>query len=284
MRCQSGKTKMDTTKRYPYRFATWMEIAAGIFFLAHVSGCTSFERMFPPKKEAQTAGIEKQLHQIASSNAAIRQGMKEIDYHLQTLDARIDRLEKDLDKFATRSELYKKLSPPMVVQKPASRSETAAPIKSLPEKARITPDGGKPKQQVKPKKATQPERLSAQGEYERALSAYKEHHYDRALRYFKRFLERYPHHELADNAQYWLGETYYDMKKYPSAISAFKNVVTRYGDRDKAPDALLKIGYAYIALQDIDNARTFLKKVIKDYPFSDAQTKARTKLKELKNL
>jgi tol-pal system protein YbgF len=101
---------------------------------------------------------------------------------------------------------------------------------------------------------------------------------------FKGFLKQYPQHHLADNAQYWVGEIYYDIENFPSAILAFKEVVTRYGNENKAPDALLKIGYAYIALDDPNNARIFLKRVIKNYPFSEAEAKARAKLKELENL
>ena len=101
---------------------------------------------------------------------------------------------------------------------------------------------------------------------------------------FKSFYQRYPDHELADNAQYWLGEIYYDREDYPNAILAFKEVVTRHVEENKAPDALLKIGYAYIALDDPANARVFLKRVIKNYPFGESEAKARAKLKEIENL
>jgi TolA-binding protein len=60
--------------------------------------------------------------------------------------------------------------------------------------------------------------------------------------------------------------------------------VTRHPEGTKAPDALLKIGYAYVALDDPTNARVFLKRVVKNYPFSEAQSKAQAKLKELENL
>jgi len=60
--------------------------------------------------------------------------------------------------------------------------------------------------------------------------------------------------------------------------------VTRYADKNKAPDALLKIGYAYMALDDPGKARVFIKRLIKNYPFSEAASKARAKLKELENV
>ncbi len=117
--------------------------------------------------------------------------------------------------------------------------------------------------------------------HEKAYEAYSKHRFDEAMALFKKFLQRYPKHDLADNALYWIGETYYDMEDYPNAILAFKEVVTLYAERSKAPDALLKIGYSYLALDDPVNARNYFKRVIKNYPFSDAEAKARAKLKEL---
>jgi tol-pal system protein YbgF len=121
-------------------------------------------------------------------------------------------------------------------------------------------------------------------QYDRAYSAYVQQRYDESLALFKAFFDRHPKHDLADNAQYWIGEIYYDMEDYPNAVLAFKEVVTKYADRNKAPDALLKIGYAYIAMDDPNNARIFLKRVIKNYPFSTAETMAQMKLKEMENL
>ena len=121
-------------------------------------------------------------------------------------------------------------------------------------------------------------------EYEKAYKAYKDHRYDDALAHFKSFIQRYPDHDLADNAQYWLGEVHYDREDYPNAILAFKEVVTRYGDKNKAPDALLKMGYAYVALDDPINARVFFRRLIKNYPFSESVAKAQAKLKEIENL
>jgi len=56
------------------------------------------------------------------------------------------------------------------------------------------------------------------------------------------FLARYPKDELAANAQYWLGETYYGEKKWNDAIVEFQKVLKEYKGSDKVPDALLKIG------------------------------------------
>jgi len=141
-----------------------------------------------------------------------------------------------------------------------------------------------PTPEVEAKRAAVSTKQVPQREYEKAYAVYEEQRYDEALTLFKEFLERYPQHHLADNAQYWIGEIYYDMRNYANAILAFKEVVTHYTEENKTPDALLKIGYTYIALDDPSNARIFLKRVIDNYPLSQAESKARAKLKELKSL
>ena len=56
---------------------------------------------------------------------------------------------------------------------------------------------------------------------------------------FQDFMNRYPKDELAANAQYWLGETYYAEKKWNDAIVEFQKVLKEYKGSDKVPDALL---------------------------------------------
>ena len=68
---------------------------------------------------------------------------------------------------------------------------------------------------------------------------------------------RHPHHELADNAQYWLGEVYYDQKDYARALTEFRATVTAYPRGNKVADALLKVGFAYQALGEGAKARAF---------------------------
>lgn len=117
--------------------------------------------------------------------------------------------------------------------------------------------------------------------YNSALAAYKKMDYNTAVSEFTAFAEKYPEHELADNALYWIGECLYAQKKFSEAAAAFEAVTTRYPEGSKVPDALLKTGYAYLALDDKDNARLFLKKVIRNFPFSQAGSKAEGMLKRL---
>lgn len=98
---------------------------------------------------------------------------------------------------------------------------------------------------------------------------------------FREFLRLYSSHDLADNAQYWLGECSYDRKDYASAVREFRRVVERYPRGNKVPDALLKVGYSYLALGSVDAGKQTLVQLIRSYPRHQAANLATTRLAEL---
>ena len=79
--------------------------------------------------------------------------------------------------------------------------------------------------------------------YQAAFELLKEQRYEPAAMAFEQFLVTYPDSELADNAQYWLAETYYVQRQFTTALPAFELVVSSYPNSIKLPDALLKIGF-----------------------------------------
>jgi tol-pal system protein YbgF len=102
----------------------------------------------------------------------------------------------------------------------------------------------------------------------------------RARELLQDFLARYPKDELAPNAQYWLGETYYAEKKWNDAIVEFQKVLKEYKGSDKVPDALLKIGMAFQAQGDCQNATLFYEEVTQGHRGSPAAKTAREKTAE----
>jgi tol-pal system protein YbgF len=235
-----------------------MALFLSIFFLVQLPACSWFK----PGKDPRVAVLQQELDRIAKSNSATQQKVEEIYNHVFVLQAKADTLEATLDE---------------LVGRPVPKSQiTEPPVEALEAPA---PNGD-----VEPPETRveiEPAPLSPESEYEPAYEAYTKQHFDKAMTLFRKFLQHYPEHDLADNARYWIGEIYYDTNDYPNAILAFKEVVTRYPERSKAPDALLKAGYSYVALDDPVTARIYFVKVIKDYPFSEAEAKARAKLKEL---
>ena len=118
--------------------------------------------------------------------------------------------------------------------------------------------------------------------YGEAFDALKAGKYPEAIAGMQEFLTLHPNHPLADNAQYWLGQTYYVTRDYERAIAAFAAVGVRPTDLAKTPDALLKKGLSEIELKRPDAARATLADLVNRFPNSDAARTARERLQSLR--
>ena len=124
--------------------------------------------------------------------------------------------------------------------------------------------------------------MKEQQAYQSAFNLLKAGRYDQAAKSFRQFLSDYPTSKFADNAQYWLGEAYYDRKLYEKALVEFRRVVTRYPRGNKVPDALLKIGYSYTSLKQLGKARQAFKQLKTVYPKGRPAELASAQLAKLK--
>jgi tol-pal system protein YbgF len=136
-----------------------------------------------------------------------------------------------------------------------------------------------PPRRVEPATSSSPD--PAKAAYEQHLARLQAGDHDAAVRGFHAFLDDFPDHDLADNAQYWLGESMYHRKLYREALDAFGAVVERYPRGNKVPDALLKLGFCHLALQEHDQARAALARVIELFPKSHPAALAAERLETL---
>ena len=120
-----------------------------------------------------------------------------------------------------------------------------------------------------------------QSAYNQAFDILKAGRYPDAIRGFQQFLQSWPQSALADNAQYWLGESYYVTRDFQSAAAAFQTLLDRWPDSRKAPDALLKLGYTQAELKHTAQARATLTSVSSRYPGTDAANLAAARLLQL---
>lgn len=118
--------------------------------------------------------------------------------------------------------------------------------------------------------------------YQAAFELLKEGRYDQSAKAFQQFLVSYPDSELADNAQYWLAESYYVSQRFDEALPIFNAVISDFPSSRKVPDALLKIGYCNYELKRWDAAETALGRVVADYPETTAARLASKRLEQLR--
>ena len=114
--------------------------------------------------------------------------------------------------------------------------------------------------------------------YNSAYSDFTKASYDLAKQGFEEYLKHYPDTELSDNAQYWIGESYYVQHKYFDAVQAFDRVLQDYPKGDKAPAAALKKGYSLLEMKNNEAGIRELRGVIQKYPGSDSAQLAKDRL------
>jgi tol-pal system protein YbgF len=106
----------------------------------------------------------------------------------------------------------------------------------------------------------------AQFLYDRGYTLYHQARYIDAESGFRRFLQTYPRNELADNAQYWIGESRYARGDIRGALAAFQETVERYPEGNKVPDAILKLAGCLEELGASEAAQARYDEVLRRFP------------------
>jgi tol-pal system protein YbgF len=118
--------------------------------------------------------------------------------------------------------------------------------------------------------------------YKDAYEAFQKGDLDGARLKFEVFLKQYPNTELSDNAQFWIGETFYQKRDYEKAILEYEKVIVKYPEGEKVSSALYKQAIAFLELGDKTNARNLLKRVMERYPQSEQAEMAKKRLETIK--
>lgn len=113
--------------------------------------------------------------------------------------------------------------------------------------------------------------------YDAAYALLKKGEYEKAQKAFSTFLKDYPKSDLAGNANYWLGETYYARGKYEQAIGIFADGVSKYKNSSKAPDNMLKLGLTLKQLNKKTESCTAFKSLETEFPKASQTLKDRAK-------
>ncbi len=117
--------------------------------------------------------------------------------------------------------------------------------------------------------------------YQAAFELLKQQRYEPAAMAFQQFLISFPGSQLADNAQYWLAESYYVTDQFNDALAQFSMVISQYPDSRKVPDALLKVGYCNYELERWNDSRAALSRVQNEYAGTTAARLAEQRLNRM---
>lgn len=118
--------------------------------------------------------------------------------------------------------------------------------------------------------------------YNAALAQYNRGAYGTARTGFEDFLENYPDHELAPDAQYFLAETHASEEARAGALEELSEVWERWPDHPRAATALYRSGVIEMERGRLADARVFFQRVLAGYPNSAEAPLAENQLARLR--
>jgi tol-pal system protein YbgF len=114
-----------------------------------------------------------------------------------------------------------------------------------------------------------------------AYGDYLRGNYQLAVEQFRQFLARFPLSEQADDAQYWIGESFFNQGLYDQALAEFDNLLSTYPQGDKVPAARLKRAYTLLTMNQTETGIKELRQLLIEFPDSAEATAAKQRLEQL---
>jgi tol-pal system protein YbgF len=256
------------------------------------AGCAS-EPPQPDPVQQKLSDLDARMGRIEANQVEASQRIDQVQGSLRELRGRLEELEHNSDALAKQQrDLYADLDKRLAAATaPASAGSGAATAGGAPAGATgattgagaVAQSGDAPGAGSAGAGGSGAGAASSteQAVYGQAFDALKAGSYSVAIAGFKDFLGSYPSSPLAENAQYWLGESYYVTHDYEAAAGAFRALLKKWPDSRKAPDALLKLGYTQSAQKQYAAARATLNEVMRKYPGSDPAKLAAERLRRL---
>jgi tol-pal system protein YbgF len=216
----------------------------------------------------------------AADNTQLTQMQTAMTEMLERLDVMNDRLTRmEETRTAEPVAVIAPAPAPVVdrVTEPAVQARATAPSPALSRSVTI--------QETTPQAAPASRALAGAqvaDNYRAALVMYGRGRAREARQAFQDVYDSDPGGELADNALFWIGETYFAAADYNNAMRYYRRVSVDFGDQNKAPDAMYKMGLAQAKTGDLALARRTLQEVIAKYPYSSSAASARQELTRIK--
>ena len=260
-----------------------------------VSGRT---REQPAEGEQRAQAINQRLDALVATLSALTRRVDDLTTRVDTL-ARLGRLTPGPPR-PVSPPVSGSPSPPPAAPAPslgASAPSTTPPVTAGPTTAgpaSASPAGVASSVPAPARPATGA--LQPQDLYQAAYIDFSKGSYALAIDGFREFLRRYPDHQQANSAQYWIGEGYVALaQQYGNAgqaergaealqraVQEFRKVVANYPRGDRAPTALYKEALTLIELKQPVVAQARLQYLVENFPQAEETPLARERLSALR--
>jgi len=114
--------------------------------------------------------------------------------------------------------------------------------------------------------------------FTQAYLKYRNREYEAAINHFRSYLSLFGQNEKADDATFWIAESFAAQGRLAEALNEYNNILAKYPNGDKAVNARLKKGVTLLRLEKRQEGVETLKTVISLYPNSRESEIARSEL------
>ena len=139
--------------------------------------------------------------------------------------------------------------------------------------------------------STKPEEVDLQKQFDRAMNYLEKKRYMRAQEEFNSVAIRGLHTDLGDDAQFFLGESYFLNKEYILAIAEYDRLIRRMGFSEYVQKARWRICQCYVEQSpkyyheqsSTERALSKLQEFLDDYPNTEFHEEALTTITNMRN-
>ena len=210
------------------------------------------------------------IDNLSSDVRVVRERLDENNTRVGTLGQEVTSLRDAVNSLPSHLAPAPALVPgPDGTMVPAAPADPGAAVPP-PGAATAVPGSAPPPVPAGPAGGLSPQRL-----FDTAHADYAAGQWPLAISGFEQFIRTYPTHDRADDAQFYIAESYQVDGKFKEAIAAYERVIQDYPAGDRVPQAMYKRGIALSLLGDNEKARESLQQVIRNYPQSDVATLAK---------
>jgi len=216
--------------------------------------------------------------------AELRARLEAVAHEVQVLRTRADESEQRLGALANELRAAREALD-TIARAQAARPAPPAPGVPSPQAVPADLPGGGSQATAPPE---QPPAAAVPGAppagadlYRQGYSDYARGNYDQALFSLEEFLRLRPADDLADDAQYLIGEVYFSQQRYLEAVGAYDRLLKDHADGERAASAHLKKGLALLEMNRTADAVIQFQHVVTAYPKSEEARAARERLRAL---
>jgi len=243
------------------------------------------------------------LSELQKSVAQVGTRLDDLGRDTAQIQGRIDELRRRVDTLALQLDVVG--APPAAVPPsrpgPAPAAPPVAPAPSAERSAGASPGpapAGAPSTPGAPAPAGSPAPAGRQASdlYQTAYIDYTKGNYNLAIAAFKEFIRLYPSTDLAEKAQYWIGESHFSLardlqtrgdrtraaQEFERAVQEFRRVMINYPRGDRVPTAVYKEAVALLELGQGGLAEARLQFLVDQFPYTEEAAKAKEELAKRK--